>query len=92
MILHRFVIARGWLGNPEIELDHDDIFYCREIPQALDLVRRRKGCVAFLMNPVEKETIIQIAENGELLPHNSTYFYPKIQSGFVLRDLQVGFG
>ncbi|MBI1292298.1 DUF1015 family protein [bacterium] len=92
MILHRFVIARGWLGNPEIELDHDDIFYCREIPQALDLVRRRKGCVAFLMNPIEKETITQIAENGELLPHNSTYFYPKIQSGFVLRDLQVGFG
>jgi uncharacterized protein (DUF1015 family) len=92
IILHRFVIARGWLGNPEIELDQNDIFYCQDTAEALDLVRRRKGCVAFLMNPVEKETIIQISENGELLPHNSSYFYPKIQSGFVLRDLQVGFG
>jgi uncharacterized protein (DUF1015 family) len=91
-ILHRFVISRGWLGNPEIELDADDLFYCREITEALDLVRRRKGCVAFIMNPLEKETILSIAENGELLPHNSSYFLPKVPSGFVLRDLQVGFG
>ncbi|CAN5376603.1 DUF1015 domain-containing protein [soil metagenome] len=91
-ILHKFIIARGWIGNPEVELDDDDIMYTREVSEALDLVRRRKGCVAFLMNPIEKDQIMEIAENGELMPHNSTYFYPKIQSGFVLRDLQVGFG
>lgn len=91
-ILHRFVIARGWIGNPEVELDEGDITYCREIPEALDLIRRRRGCVAFIMNPMEKDKVLEIAENGELLPHNSTYFLPKVQSGLVLRDLQVGFG
>lgn len=91
-ILHKYVIARGWIGNPEVELDEEDIFYCRETSQALDLVRRRKGCVAFLMYPMSRERVIEVAENGELLPQNSTYFTPKIPSGFVLRDLQVGFG
>ncbi len=91
-ILHQFIIAQGWIGNPEVELDDDDIIYTRRIGEALSLVRKRKGCVAFLLNPIEKEQAIQVAENGELMPHNTTYYYPKIQSGLVLRDLQVGFG
>lgn len=91
-ILHRFVIARGWIGNPEVELDEDDITYTRDAAEALDLVKRRKGCVAFLINPLHKDQVLEIAENGELMPPHSTYFYPKIQSGFVMRDLQVGFG
>jgi uncharacterized protein (DUF1015 family) len=53
---------------------------------------RRKGCVAFLLNPIPKDKILEIAENGELLPHNTTYFYPKLPSGLVIRDLNVGFG
>lgn len=91
-ILHKFVIARGWIGNPEVELDDDDITYVHSIEATVELMRKRKGCVAFVLNPMDKDRVLEIAENGELLPHNSTYFYPKIQSGFVLRDLQVGFG
>lgn len=91
-LLHRFIIARGWIGNPEVELDENDIEYCREIEDALGLVKRRKGSVAFLLNPIPREKVMDIAENGELMPHYTTYFYPKVQSGLVLRDLQVGFG
>ncbi len=91
-ILHRFIIARGWIGNPEVELDEDDIIYTRDITETLDLIKRRKGCVAFLMNPIEKERVLEIAENGELMPQNSTCFNPKVLSGMVLRDLNVGFG
>ena len=91
-ILHKFVIARGWIGNPEVELDDDDVYYCRDVKGALDLIKRRRGCVAFLMNPIDKDTVMDVAENGELMPHNASFFYPKVQNGFVLRDLQVGFG
>ncbi len=91
-ILHQFIIARGWIGNPEMELAADDIIYTREIKEAISLVRRRKGCVAFIMNPMSREEVLEIAENGELLPQNSTHFWPKVKSGFVMRDLNVGFG
>ncbi len=91
-ILHKFIIARGWIGNPEVELAEDDINYCRTVLDALTLMKKRKGSVAFLINSMPKETVMEIAENGELLPHRSTYFYPKVKSGLILRDLQVGFG
>jgi uncharacterized protein (DUF1015 family) len=92
VILHNYVITRGWIGNPDVELDEDDIFYRSDAREALDLLQRRKGCVAFFMNPVDKEEVLAIAENGELLPHYSVNFHPKIPSGLVLRDHNVGFG
>lgn len=91
-ILHRYIITKGWIGNPEVELFNDDLYYCRDTRQTLEMMAKRKGCVAFLLNPITKERILEISENGELLPQNSTYFYPKIKSGLVIRDLQVGFG
>ena len=92
VILHRFVISRGWIGNPEVELDEDDVFYRTDIQEALSLLARRKGCVAFFTNAVDKDEMLTIAENGELLPHRSTDFEPKLPCGMVLRDLNVGFG
>lgn len=91
-ILHRYVIGRGWLGNPEIEVDEDDIAYCKDIQTSLERLATRKGSVAFLMNPITKEEVLELADNGELMPPHTTYFYPKVQSGLIMRDLQVGFG
>lgn len=90
-LLHRYVIARGWIGNPEVELEEGDITYEHNIPAALDLLRRRKGCVAFLTNPTTKKQVQQIAELGELMPPKSTQFYPKLATGLLLRDLTTGF-
>lgn len=92
VILHNYIITRGWIGNPEVELDEDDIYYRKEIGDVLDLLTRRKGCVGFFMNPISKEDAIKVAENGELLPHKSIDFFPKIPCGMVMRDLNVGFG
>ncbi len=43
------------------------------------------------MNPTTKQQAQEIADLGELLPQKSTYFYPKLLSGLVLRDLTLGF-
>jgi len=92
VMLHHYLITRGWIGNPEVELGEDDIFYRRDVKEALSLLARRKASVGFFLNPLSKEEILEVAENGELLPHNSVNFFPKIPSGLVLRDLNVGFG
>ena len=92
ILLHQYIIPRGWIGNPEVELGEDDILYTRQIQEGLDMLARRKSCVGFFMNPITKEEALRVAENGELLPHRSVNFFPKIPSGLVLRDLNVGFG
>ena len=75
-----------------MELGEDDILYRKDMKEALELLQRRKGCVAFFLNPMAKEEVLAVAERGELLPHQSVTFFPKIPCGLVLRDHNVGFG
>jgi uncharacterized protein (DUF1015 family) len=40
--------------------------------------------VAFFLNPVKIQQIINIASSGNKMPPKSTYFYPKVLSGLVV--------
>lgn len=91
-ILHHYLITRGWIGNPEVELGDDDIFYTRDILDALEMLKKRKGSVAFIVNPRRLEEVLEIAENGEQMPPYSTFLTPKLGCGLVMRDHNVGFG
>ncbi|MCP4651771.1 MAG: DUF1015 domain-containing protein [Candidatus Omnitrophica bacterium] len=44
-----------------------------------------KGKVAFIMRPAELGAVCRIANKGHRLPQKSTYFYPKVGSGVVVR-------
>ena len=87
-VLHNYVIAQVWIGNPEIELDDEDIFYMRDIKDVVKLLQTRKGSVGFVLNPIPIEQLRKIASKGEIMPHKSTFFYPKIITGLVMRDLE----
>ncbi|MBM3335469.1 DUF1015 domain-containing protein [Candidatus Sumerlaeota bacterium] len=86
-ILHQFIIKQIWVGNPEIELDESDIIYARDASLILEKVRRRHACAGFLLNPTRMEQVREVADQGLLMPHKSTFFYPKVPSGIVARDI-----
>jgi uncharacterized protein (DUF1015 family) len=87
-ILHRFIINRAWLGNPEMELDDQDVAYVKDAGEALRMMTScSKFGVAFLVNPTRIEQVCGIAGQGLRMPHKSTYFYPKLVTGLVMRDL-----
>ncbi len=44
--------------------------------------------VAFFLNPVKIQQIINIAISGNKMPPKSTYFYPKVLSGLVLNKFE----
>ena len=44
--------------------------------------------VAFFLNPVKMQQIINIATSGNKMPPKSTYFYPKVLSGLVVNKLE----
>ncbi len=86
-ILHKYIISRATLGNPEIELDHDDVHYVKD---AVDVLRAMTTCrygIAYLLNPTRVEQVCAIAREGLRMPHKSTYFYPKLLTGMVMRDM-----
>ncbi len=43
--------------------------------------------VLFLMNPTAVTQVQQVADEGLVMPHKSTYFYPKILTGLVMNKI-----
>ncbi len=65
--------------------------YINFIPSTQEAIKRvEKGefQLAFLLPPTTVHEIKKIAFSGKCMPPKSTYFYPKLFSGLVMRDLQ----
>ncbi len=73
-LLHHLVLRRFSLKNIE---------YAHRIDEVKEL--SGAGKTGFLVNTTPLETVFSIARKGKLLPQKSTYFYPKLPSGIVLR-------
>jgi uncharacterized protein (DUF1015 family) len=86
-LLHQYIINRVWLGNPEIELDDQDVRYEKDAACVLKSMQTCRFGVAFLLNPTRIEQVCEIAGRGLRMPHKSTYFYPKLLTGLVMRDM-----
>lgn len=86
-VLHRYLINQATLGNPEIELDHDDVHYVKDAAEVLRCMKTCKYGIAFILNPTKVEQVCAIAREGLRMPQKSTFFYPKLLTGMVMRDL-----
>ncbi len=90
-ILHHYIIQHVWVGNPEMELDDHDIYYVKDAAKALEMLKSpTKAAAVFLMNGPTMQQVENIAGNNLRMPHKSTYFYPKLLTGLVIRDHQAG--
>ena len=43
--------------------------------------------LGLIMQPTPLESVRQVSEAGELMPPNSTFFYPKVATGLVVHPL-----
>lgn len=73
-LFHKFVLS---------ELSYRKIDYSHTIEEATEKTKR--GQMAFFLKPASLNSVFKAAEAGYKLPQKSTYFYPKIFSGTVLR-------
>lgn len=64
-----------------------DIEYTHDLKEAREFAGKRKA--AFILKPVSLQAIFAIANKGYRLPQKSTYFYPKVYSGMLLRRFGV---
>lgn len=56
----------------------------RGVPYLAERVRQGDAAVAFAMHPVTVQQLILIADEGEIMPPKSTWFEPKLRSGFFI--------
>jgi uncharacterized protein (DUF1015 family) len=67
---------------PLIDLE-GKIEYTHSVGEAKQMAGKKK--TAFLLRSASLENVFEIANKGYRLPQKSTYFYPKLVSGVVLR-------
>lgn len=95
--------ASSPLEELDVKVLHDDILggaldragakdpkLAYSIDAAAILARVRSGELegAFLMNSTRPEQMAAVCRAGELMPHKSTYFYPKLLTGLVFHALE----
>ncbi|MCJ7559992.1 DUF1015 domain-containing protein, partial [Candidatus Bathyarchaeota archaeon] len=86
VVILRDVVFKIIMKTGELKMD-EDILYVGSTRSALEKVDRGEAKLAFLVNPVNPETVWQIAQKRWKLPEKSTDFYPKPVSGLTMMDI-----
>ena len=71
----------------QVETLADHISYTAYADDAVAYVKGSADRIAFLINPTPVEQVLEVAMAGSTMPQKSTYFYPKMATGFVLNLL-----
>lgn len=64
-----------------------DVTYTRSLDEARSLVDGAADRAAFLLRGADVRVVHEVARSGEVLPQKSTYFFPKVPTGVVFREL-----
>ena len=93
------VVLSDLLIHDYLDLSHDQcvkeqlVSYFSEPATALDaavkqsVMQDAQTPLLFLLNPTRVEQVLDVADKGEIMPHKSTYFYPKIMTGLLINKL-----
>jgi len=84
--LHNLLFGRI-LGLKKTYLE-DSIKYTIYEEEAIEFINRGEYQIAFFLNPTKINQIKKIANNREIMPQKSTFFYPKLLSGLVMYKLE----
>ena len=77
-----------WLERT-LEGSTAEVTYQHGLSEVVAAVRDGRASAAVLIRPVSVDEIRRTADEGLLMPPKSTYFTPKLRTGFVVRRLDV---
>ncbi|TMG39146.1 MAG: DUF1015 domain-containing protein [Chloroflexi bacterium] len=66
-------------AGAEVTYEHDT---------ARAIAAAKGGATAVLLRAIDPQTLRRVADAGERLPQKTTYFYPKVAAGLVIRSLE----
>jgi uncharacterized protein (DUF1015 family) len=89
VLLHQGILEPALGVTPQAVSSEANLSYEREASAALDAVDRGAAQVAFLLNPVDVDLVMDVATGGEVMPQKSTDFYPKLLSGITMYRVEA---
>lgn len=88
-VLSNLIIA-DVMGLDPAALDNEKlIVYTSYEKNAADMVLKGEVAMSFLLSSTKMKQVQDVAENGDVMPRKTTYFYPKALTGLVMHKLTV---
>lgn len=85
--LHYFALDKT-LGIPYNEhINRTFIEYVKDYTVAIEAVEDEAATMAFIMNEVEMQQMMEICDLGETMPPKSTFFHPKVLCGMAFASI-----
>jgi uncharacterized protein (DUF1015 family) len=87
-VLHYFIIEKilGILGKDQRA--SENISFERNFSTCLSKVNQNEAQMAIITQEVSIEEVKQVCASGYTMPQKSTYFYPKVISGFLYSSIK----
>jgi uncharacterized protein (DUF1015 family) len=83
------LVLKGLAGMSDHDIDERrGLEYAKSVPAALAMVDEGDYDVAFVQRPVPVEQVKAVAETEENMPPKSTYFFPKVMTGFAFNPVR----
>jgi uncharacterized protein (DUF1015 family) len=86
-IMHYFIIERAFGIRGKEQRKSDNISFERNFQECLEDVQSGRKQFAIITNELSIEDVKRVCRSGFTMPQKSTYFYPKIVTGFVFSSI-----
>jgi uncharacterized protein (DUF1015 family) len=83
------LVLKGLAGMSDHDIDErDGLEYAKTVDAALDLVDNGGYDVAFVQRGVPVEQVKEICNTDAVMPPKSTFFYPKVMTGYAFNPVR----
>ncbi|MGO9833663.1 MAG: DUF1015 domain-containing protein [Polyangiaceae bacterium] len=86
-LLHSGLLEHVLGITPEAQAAKTNLWYPQDGQAALTELRGGRGQALFLMNATPVAQVRDVADEGEVMPQKSTFFYPKVLTGLAIHTL-----
>lgn len=84
-VLHSLILDRLLGIGVQQMASQSNLSYTRNPADAIEQVDRGEAQAFFLMNPTKVDEVKAVAAAGDRMPQKSTFFYPKLVTGMIMR-------
>jgi uncharacterized protein (DUF1015 family) len=82
-LLHSYILEKILGISKEAQAQKLNLDYEKDVDSILELLKDKKYQMSFIINASKISEIVHISNEGNVMPQKSTYFYPKLYSGFI---------
>jgi uncharacterized protein (DUF1015 family) len=86
-VLHSIVFQHILGLSARAQENQENLTYVRDAGEAVNRVLSGEHQLGFLLNPTPMWQVEAVGDEGLTMPQKSTLFYPRLQSGLVMREV-----